>query len=288
MPAFDEYSRLRKVALRHARDAFGDEGSLAAQWRPLGYHGKPDLGRAIAEHDRFAELVASGGAEVLWLPADPLLSLDAIYVRDAALVSPGGVILCNMGKPERAPEPAAAGAALAEAGIPIAGAITGEGRIEGGDLVWLDAASCAVGLTYRTNPEGVRQLRGILGDGVAVATVDLPHHRGPSDVFHLMSILSPLDRDLALVHSPLMPIGFRRWLQERGLALLEVPEQELAAMGCNVLALGPRRCLLLSGLPRTRAVLEAAGCEVLVYDGSEISACGAGGPTCLTRPLERG
>ena len=58
-------------------------------------------------------------------------------------------------------------------------------------------------------------------------------------------------------------------------------------MGANIFALSPRKCLMLQGNPMTRAALERAGAEVLVYDGSEISLKGGGGPTCLTRPLQR-
>jgi len=160
-------------------------------------------------------------------------------------------------------------------------------RIEGGDFVWFDEGTCAVGLTYRTNAEGIRQLREILGQGVEVIETALPHYKGPGDVFHLMSILSPLDRDLALVYSPLMPIPFRDWLVDRGVALVEVPDEEFETMGCNVLALGPRRCLVVEGNPETRRRLEAAGCLVESYEGLEISIKGGGGPTCLTRPLAR-
>lgn len=284
----NEYGPIRRIALRHAREAFGGPVAAGRQWQGLGWRGAPDFDAAVIEYDRFAGIIAESGAEILYLPNDESLSLDSIYLRDALIAGPEGSVLCNMGKAAREAEPAAAGRALAERGLPVMGTVTGEGRIEGGDLVWLDDRTCAVGLTYRTNAEGVQQLRGILGDGVTVETVDLPHYKGPDDVFHLMSILSPLDKDLALALSPLMPVGFRRWLLDRGIALVEVAEAEFEAKGCNVLALGPRRCLALEGAPETRRRLEAAGCEVLTYRGDEISNKGDGGPTCLARPLERG
>jgi N-dimethylarginine dimethylaminohydrolase len=287
MAALNEYGPIRRIALRHARDAFRDPEAIDGQWRALGYKAAPDFEAAVAEYDRFAEIIAESGTEVVYLPDGDGLSLDSIYLRDALIAGTEGAVLCNMGKAAREPEPAAAGRALAERGLPVMGAVTGAGRIEGGDLVWLDDKTCAVGLTYRTNAEGVRQLRNILGPGVTVETVDLPHYKGPDDVFHLMSILSPLDADLALVHSPLMPVGFRRWLLDRGIAFVEVAEEEFEAKGCNVLARTPRRCLALEGAPETRRRLEAAGCEVLTYRGAEISNKGDGGPTCLARPLER-
>ena len=285
--ALNEYGALRRVALRHARDAFGSRVALSRQWRDLGFLAEPDFDKAIAEYDRFVALLAESGAELEFLPEERDLSLDSIYVRDASLVAPGGTILCNPGKAARVPEAAANGQALEAKGVRISGSVSGAGQIEGGDFVWFDEATCAVGLTYRTNAEGIRQLREILGPEVEVIETALPHYKGPGDVFHLMSILSPLDRDLALVYSPLMPIPFRTWLIERGMTLVEVPDEEFETMGCNVLALGPRRCVMVDGNPETRRRLEAADCQVEAYDGQEISVKGGGGPTCLTRPLER-
>jgi N-dimethylarginine dimethylaminohydrolase len=286
--ALNEYGPIRRIALRHAREAFGSQAAVERQWRRLGWRGAPDFEAAVAEYERFAGIIAESGAEVLYLPDGEGLSLDSIYLRDALIAGPQGAVLCNMGKAAREAEPAAARRALALRGLPVMGAVEGKGRIEGGDLIWLDERTCAVGLTYRTNAEGVRQLRDLLGEVVTVKTVDLPHYKGPEDVFHLMSILSPLDQDLALVFSPLMPVGFRRWLLQRGIALVEAAHEEFEVKACNVLALAPRRCLALEGAPETRRRLEAAGCEVLTYRGQEISNKGDGGPTCLARPLERG
>jgi N-dimethylarginine dimethylaminohydrolase len=145
----------------------------------------------------------------------------------------------------------------------------------------------AIGRGYRTNDAGIAQFRAIVGSDVDVRVVPLPHYRGAGDVFHLMSILSPVDETLAVVYSPLMPVPLREWLLDRGIALVEVPDDEFEAMGTNVLALGPRRCVMLDTAPVTRARLEAAGAEVLTYTGAEISVKGGGGPTCLTRPLLR-
>ena len=284
----NEYGRLRRVVLRHPRAAFGGPEAIAASWHALNYLAAPDYGRALADYDRFAEILSAGGAEIDWLPAAEGLTLDSLYVHDSALPGPRGIVLCNMGKPARAREPAAMGRAFEALGLPVAGRIEGAGRLEGGDLVWFDERSCAVARGTRTNDAGIAQLKALLGPGVEVVTVPLPHYRGPDDVFHLMSIISPLDADLALVHGPLMPVVFREWLLARGIELVEVAEDEFDTLGCNVLALGPRRCLTAAGNPETRARLEAAGCEVLTYPAAEISLKGQGGPTCLTRPLVRG
>ena len=287
MNAFTEYDRLVSVVVKHVRDAFVDEQTIAAQWRKLNYTAPPDLARAAAEHDRFIDILRSAGATVYELPPDSQTSLDSIYVRDASIVSPAGTILCGMGKVERATEPAAQEKALGARGFALAGRITPPGTIEGGDLIWIDRRTVAVGRGYRTNAEGVRQLRALTGSSVEIVEVPLPHWHGPGDVMHLMSLISPVAHDLAVVYSPLLPVPFRQWLLERGTRLIEVPDQEFATMGTNVLALAPRRCLMLAGNPQTRKAIEQSGCEVLEYEGSEISVKGAGGPTCLTRPLVR-
>jgi N-dimethylarginine dimethylaminohydrolase len=190
-----------------------------------------------------------------------------------------------MGKAERATEPAAQENALDGLGFMIAGHITAPGTLEGGDVIWLDDETVAVGRGYRTNADGIRQLRALVGESVDVVEVPLPHWHGQSDVMHLMSLISPIDRDLVVVYSRLLPVPFREWLLERGMRLVEVPDQEFETMGTNVLALAPRRCLMLEGNPLTRRAIEQSGCEVLEYEGSEISVKGAGGPTCLTRPV---
>jgi N-dimethylarginine dimethylaminohydrolase len=285
----NEYGPLTHVLLKQPSAAFVDEGTIAAQWEELHYTAPPDLSRAIREYDRFVELLRTSGARVDFLPRDTRTTLDSIYVRDAALVSPRGVIVCSMGKRQRAAEPAAQEDALRRLvpELPVAGRIEPPGHIEGGDVVWLDGRTVAVGRGYRTNDEGIRQLRAMLGDAIDVIAVPLPHWRGETDVMHLMSLISPVDHDLAVVYSPLLPVPFREQLLERGLRLIDVPDEEFDSMATNVLALAPRQCVMLTGNPRTRAALERAGASVTEYDGLEISVKGAGGPTCLTRPLGR-
>ena len=285
----NEVGRLGRVVVKHARDAFVDQPTVDAQWRALNFGAAPDYARAVDEHDCFVDILRAAGAEVHCLPPDRSTTLDSIYVRDASIVTPAGIVLCRMGKPARQGEPAAQERAYRRFGdsFTIAGEIREPGRIEGGDLIWLDERTMVVGRGYRTNTEGIRQLRAIVGDSVEIVEVPLPHWRGPSDVMHLMSLISPVDRAAAVVYSRLLPVPFRELLLERGFALIEVPEDEFDTMGCNVLALAPRKCLMLSGNPRTRRALERAGVEVLEYEGGEISVKGAGGPTCLTRPIDR-
>jgi N-dimethylarginine dimethylaminohydrolase len=283
-----EVGRLARVVLKHARDAFHSDVAIESEWRVLNFTSPPNLQKAIAEYDRFQEIIASTGAEIRWLPVRPGTGLDSIYVRDASVICDRGAIICNMGKPQRAWEPSAQATAFREWGIPIAGEIRAPGRLEGGDVVWLDARTIAVGRGYRTNDEGIRQLKELLGASVDdVIVVPLPHWKGAGDVFHLMSIISPVDHDLSVVYSPLLPVPFLETLLGRGMQLVEVPDGEFDSLGSNVLAIEPRRCVMAAGSPRTRRLLEAAGAQVHVYVGSEISLKGGGGPTCLTRPIER-
>lgn len=283
-----EIAPIRRLLLKHPKDAWVDRRQVEAQWRELRFTGPPDLGKALEEYERFVDLVRRPGTEISFLPHDPDTGLDSIYTHDPVVISERGAILCSMGKAARRGEPEAAGRFFARSDIPIAGRIEGEGRLEGGDVVFLDARTAAVGEGYRTNAEGIRQLRLILaGDIDEIVAVPLPHWNGPEDVLHLMSLVSPIDRDLLLVRSRLLPAPFRRWLLGRGFQLLEVPDGEFDTMGCNVLAVEPRCCVMLAGNPGTARLLSEAGCEVKTYEGGEISAKGCGGPTCLTRPLLR-
>ena len=192
-----------------------------------------------------------------------------------------------MGRASRTPEAAINAASYTALGHSIAGQISAPGTLEGGDFIWLDEHHAAVGLGPRTNAEGIRQLADILGPEVELHVVELPEPDHPDDVLHLMSIISPIDQDLALIYRPFMPAEFMAWLEKLGVAFVDVPEQEYAIMGCNVLAIAPRTTIMLENLPAVKRALEDAGCTVATYKGLEISRKGEGGPTCLTRPLER-
>ena len=282
-----DVGRLRRAVVKHVRDAFVSAAAIESQWKALGYLGRPDLSAAAKEYDGFVRLLEDLGTELLFLPPAEGVGLDSIYARDAAVVSDSGVIPCSMGKVARAGEPGAQDLAYRDWGVEMLSAIEGEGRLEGGDVVWLGESTAAVGQGYRTNAEGIRQLGELLGPDVEVVTVPLPHFRGPDDVFHLMSIVSLVDADLAVVYSPLMPVPFRDLLLSRGFELVEVPEGEYDTLGCNVLTVAPRVCVVVEGSPETQRRMEVAGAEVRTFPGSEICLKGSGGPTCLTRTLER-
>jgi len=280
--------RLRRVLVKRPAEAFISADQIAAQWRDLGYLGPPDLTQAAAEHDRFVVLLQQAGAKVHFLPADPRTGLDSIYCHDPALITDAGVIALHMGKLARRGEGPALIGVLPMLNVPLLGRVEAPGMAEGGDMLWLDPHTLAVGRTYRTNAEGIAQLRALLAPlDVKVIEVPLVHWTGPGDVLHLLSIISLLADDLAVVYSRLLPIPFREMLLERGVQLVEIPDEEFATQACNVLALAPRLCLMLEGNRVTNRRLEAAGCQVWTYQGDEISIRGSGGPTCLTRPLWR-
>jgi N-dimethylarginine dimethylaminohydrolase len=258
----------------------------AARWREYGWRAEPDAAAAAAEHEALRAILAGAGAEVIVAEGDRG-NPDAIYAYDPVLVGPHGAVLLRPGKDGRLKEPAALEAGLAEAGIPVAARIEAPGTIDGGDTLWLDGGTLLVGRGYRTNAAGVQQLQEAFPD-VEVLSYDLPHWNGRAEVMHLMSLISPLDDDLALVYPRLAPVRLLELLAERGIGTVDVPDEEFETMGPNVLALGPRLALALEGNDETRRRMETAGVEVLVYTGDEISRKGDGGPTCLTRPLLRG
>jgi N-dimethylarginine dimethylaminohydrolase len=270
---------LRRVLLRPP------SASGLDAWHSYGWRDAPDPAAALNEHEALCELLSEVGSEVLLGEpdeADP----DAIYVCDPALTCDRGVVMLRPGKELRAGEPDALERDLGLLGVQVAGRLEPPGTAEGGDAIWLDPSTLLVGRSYRTNDEGIAQLQRLLGD-VRVVAVDVPHVDGPASVLHLMSLLSPLDRDLMLAFVPLVPVRVMEMLAERSIEVIPVPEEEFASMGANVLAVAPRVAVALDGNPATRTAMERGGVEVRVYEGSEISRKGEGGPTCLTRPILR-
>ena len=256
-----------------------------ARWREYGWRAAPDHAAAAVEHEAFRTILEDAGADVVVSQHDPG-NPDAIYVYDPVLVGREGAVLLRPGKEGRRGEPEAIAAVLADAGVPVAAALAEPALAEGGDTVWLDEETLLVGIGYRTNPVAIDDLRDAF-PGVDVIAFDLPHWNGRGEVMHLMSFISPLDRDLALVYPRIAPVRLLELLAERGIDVVEVPDDEFETQGPNVLALGPRRALALDGNPETRRRMKRAGVDVVVYRGDEISHKGDGGPTCLTRPLLR-
>jgi len=277
----DQVGELRRVYVRPPR---AEDLSV---WRAFGWRQEPDAARASEEHAALVAELERVGAEVVVgataVEGDP----DAIYACDPVLPTDRGVILLRPGKVGRRREPEAVARDLELAGVPVVGRLEEPATAEGGDIIWLDDTTLAVGRGYRTNDEGIAALQQLLPEADVLA-FDLPHLRGPSECLHLLSLLSPLDEDLVVCYAPLVPVRLMEELIARGIAYVEVPEEEFATMGPNVLALAPRVALALEGNPRTAERMRAAGVEVRAFRGGEISRKGDGGPTCLTRPLVRG
>ncbi len=274
---------LRKVLVKRPGPAFGTADP--DRWH---YVARPDLASARQEHDALVSLLRRAGVEVFYHDESQPGRADAIYVFDPAIVTDRGAIILRMGKDLRRGEEEPMARRLEGLGVPVLYIMHGHARAEGGDLLWVDHDTLAVGLGFRTNVEGLRQLReAVEGLGVSVVPVELPYHTGPEACLHLLSLISIVDHKLAVIYPPLLSVPFWQVLQERGFRFVEVPQEEFETMGTNVLALAPGHCLMLEGNPRTQGRLAAAGCQVWTYRGDEISHKAEGGPTCLTRPIWR-
>jgi arginine deiminase len=279
---------LRRVVVKRPEDAFQSANAIDQQWRDLAYIRPPDLERAAREHEQFVSLLSAAGAEILYLPRDIRTGMDSVYAHDAMLMTDNGAIILQTGKPARRGEGPAFAAALAEWGISVLGVINGPATAEAGDMVWLDAETLLVGRGFRTNAKGIQRLSELLQPlGASVIPVELPYWKGPGEVLHLMSFISLVDTNLAVVYRKLMPVPLFELLDQRGVQFVDVPDEEYESLACNVLALSPRNVIVVSGSPVTRSRLEAAGCRVSEFEGREICLPGAGGPTCLARPISR-
>lgn len=284
--AHTEYDRLSDVFLLSPEVSFKSQHDIHRQWRSLNFLYEPSYEQALEEYKFLEKLISQSGCHMHYFPRAS--GLDDVYCRDASIATDYGMILCNMGKASRSKEPGLHRLAFESRQEKILGHIVSPGLLEGGDVAWINANTLAVGQGYRTNPEGLRQLNKILSPfEIELVPVELPHYQGPHDVFHLMSIFSPVDQNLAVVYSPLMPVNFRNLLLDRGYELVEVPDDEFKSMGCNVLAIAPRQCIIVAGNPVTKNLLEQRGCQVMEYPGEHLSLPGGGGPTCLTRPRWR-
>lgn len=274
--------------LKHVMVKRPDKAFAVDNYTKWHYTSTPNLTIAQEEHDALVSLLIDAGAEVAYHEEHLPELADAIYVRDTSIVTDRGAVILRMGKPLRRGEEEAVARCYKKLGIPILYTLHDDARAEGGDLVWLDHNTLAVGQGFRTNQEGLRQLSDSLEAlGATTIPVELPYFNGPAACLHLMSLISPVDHNLAVVYPPLMPVSFWKLLQNKGFEFVEVPDEEFLTMGTNVFALAPRKCIMLEGNPITLGRLERAGCTVQTYRGNEISLKSEGGVTCLTRPLLR-
>ncbi|MEY4311356.1 MAG: hypothetical protein RLZZ571_126 [Actinomycetota bacterium] len=272
---------LKRVAVRTpTRDADYE----AAHW--LGAPEDLDLDALIRDHGIFVQLLRDLGCDVEVLPEAPGQP-DAIFTYDPAFVIPSGVVQFQGAKDARKKEPALLAGDLNAIGIPTVGVLTGGATADGGDMFWLDSKTIGLGRTYRTNAEGEKQLRAIFAqDRIDVVTFHMPHALGPEFCLHMMSVISPVRDDLAVVYEKEAPITLLQELEARGINTVSVPEEEYLSLACNVLAIKPGVVVMPDGNPITEKRLKDAGVEVHTYPASVINR-GEGGPTCLTRPLWR-
>jgi N-dimethylarginine dimethylaminohydrolase len=266
----------------------GADIPVRSGWRDLGFHHQPDFKVAQSQHDALCHQLESAGAEVVHLLASPDLSLDAVYTHDPSLVTDYGLILMNPGKPNRVPEARHHREFCRGLGIPVLGEIKSPGTAEAGDMVWLDSKTLLIGNGYRTNAAGIAQMRALLASkGVEVRSAPLPYGPGPSVCLHLMSLMSLLDEETALVDLPWLAVETVEFLRTRGYEFIEIDPSERDTLACNVLSLGRKRLLALEENRKTNQKLCQAGFDVRTFAGSELCINGSGGPTCLTRPLLR-
>lgn len=282
------YKKLNTVILKHPNDAFRSQEHLCQEWKKFNYIQEPNFILAQQEYEQFLSLLKQHVAQIEFLPAVETVGLDSLYAHDPVKFTPKGAIILKSGKELRQPEAEVFKQFLQEKEIPILGELMGDARADGGDLVWLDDRTLLIGWGYRTNEAAIQQIKELTNDFVdEFIVVPLPHGRGESECLHLMSIISLVDADLAVVYPKLIPVFLRQLLMKRGIQLIEVPDEEYDRLGCNVLALEPRVCVMVSGNPYTRRKLLEAGAIVYEYEGNEISYLGTGGPTCLTCPVVR-
>lgn len=279
---------IRRIILKRPAQAFVSQEVLDKTWQALNFSGPPDYNASLKQYEAFEEIIKAHVPDVSYLPQNELAGLDSIYTHDPVKMTAKGAILMSMGKESRRHEPQILRQFLTGLDIPILGEINGKGRMEGGDIVWLDHRTAAVAHGYRTNHGGILQFRELTRDFIGdLIVVPLPHADGPGECLHLMSIISIVDNNLAVIYPRYMPVFFRELLLDRGFRFIEVDDDEYQNLGCNVLALAPGKCLMLSGNPKTAAQLRKNGIEVLEYQGTDISLKGTGGPTCLTCPVVR-
>jgi N-dimethylarginine dimethylaminohydrolase len=279
---------LLRVMVCPPGNAGWDSSGKAAAWRELGFQHAPDFAAAQSQHEILCRLLNEGGAEVVCLPPTESLTLDAVYAHDASLATDYGLVLMNPGKKNRVPEAQAHANFCRPLGIPVFGGIGLPGTSESGDIVWLDSRTLLIGDGYRTNKAGIEQMRALLSAmKVEVLSAPLPYGTGPSACLHLMSLMSVLDEQTILVDLPWLAVETVELLKARGFRLIEIEYSERDTLACNVLALGKKRLIAIEENAKTNQRLRDAGFDVRTFPGSEICINGAGGPTCLTRPLLR-
>lgn len=280
--------KIEAILIKRPEEAFISQENLNANWEKFNYFGCPDYEKVIEEYNEFEKFIKENIPDVYYLKQDDRAGLDSIYAHDPLKVTKKGAIYFPMGKELRGREREATREYLESIGIPTLGEIKAPGKMEGGDVLWIDEKTVAIGRGYRTNDEGIRQFKELTKDIIdEYIIVPMPHGDGEDCCLHLMSIISFVDTDKAVVYSKYMPVFFREYLIEKGIALIECGDEEYDYLGTNVLCVAPGKCITIAGNPEITAKMRDAGIDVTTYEGKELSYRGTGGPTCLTCPLYR-
>lgn len=247
-----------------------------------GYPAQPNLSIAQQEHDRFVGILMDAGVKVLYHEEVLVDRADAIFLRDPAMIISDGAVIFQMAKKLRRGEEDGIRRCLEKLDIPILHQFSGDVFIDGGDLVWIDKHTLAVGQGPRTGKAGLDQLEKVLSrHGIRLLPVPF------TNALHLASVFCIVHQNIAVVMPHYLPESFSEFLEERGFHLITLPKEEDDSLGISILTLSPGKCLMLAGNPVTMRRLKSAGCEVMTYQGDEISLKGGGGPLCLTQPLLR-
>jgi len=279
---------LERVLVCSPRTAGWNQPERATHWQQLGFQHAPNFTTAQSQHQALSRELEITGAEVIEMPPAADLSLDAVYAHDASLATDHGLIVMRPGKPNRVAEGPHHSAFCKTLDVPTLGKIAPPGTTEAGDILWLDAKTLLIGHGYRTNAAGIQQMRDLLAPkGVQVFSAPLPYGPGPSACLHLMSLISLLDEQTALVDLPWLAVETVDLLQSRGFKFIEIDASERDTLACNVLSLGNNRLLAIEENHKTNARLGQAGFDVRTFPGHELCINGSGGPTCLTRPVLR-
>jgi arginine deiminase len=282
------FEKVESILIKHPRDAFISQDHLNDNWQAFDYEGVPDFKGAIQEFSRFEQIIKECVPQVHYLPVDQNVGIDSIYTHDSVKITKHGAIYFPMGKTLRGPETFAMQSYLESISIKTLGHIKGKGKMEGGDIVWLDEGTVAIGQGYRTNKEGIDQFHKLTNNFIKkIYIIPLPHAQGPAACLHLMSLISMIDHDLAVVYLKYMPVFFKEILESRGITLIDVSDEEYNRLGSNVLALSPGKFIMMQGNPEIQNKLKQLGVKVHLYPGLELSLKGTGGPTCLTQPVFR-
>ncbi|AEF56307.1 dimethylarginine dimethylaminohydrolase family protein [Marinomonas posidonica] len=278
--------KMSKVLMRRPGDSLRQANQ--AQWH---YNHLFDAEKAIQQFDAFTQLIIDSDCEIVWMEEGNDGLCDAMFTRDASLITKVGAIPLQMGKPLRAPEPELHKQTYEKLGIPILGQLTGDAKIEGGDTIWLNEKTLLVGMGFRSNQAGVAQLNELLNPhDIQVLGFDMPYWNGKDACLHLMSVISPLTESKYLVHPPLIPARLWQLLEAEGIECVIAPEDEFTAsfgLNLNVLPTSPDQCIMIDGFPKTKQVMEEHGVTVTVFEGDALCMACEGGPTCLTNPILR-